>query len=316
MKIVYVGGNLAEGSPPFSTENAYIDALRGLGHEVLPIKQGMAPGISWPDPDLVIYTRTHNDTALTPEFTATWRRLEDAGARTASVHLDVFRGIPEREGWVARGDPLFTTQHVFTADGGSDAFWVQHGVNHHWLPPAADLRHVGPFPTPELDLDGKIVFVGSEGYHACYPFRPKLIQHLRDRYGEEFVLFGPAAQRGTVRMEALASVYAADAIFVGDHCFADELRPNYWSDRLPETLGRGGFLIYPRTPGLEEQGYRSGEHLLTYEPGDLQDLDDWIDFARSCSPDERQGIADAGRELVRARHTYEIRAAQLLEALA
>jgi hypothetical protein len=310
MRIAYIGGNIGPGSPAFSTENAYADALRSLGHEVIDVPQHAAgyQGDLYRTCDLTLYTRTHNADAL--PFGMRW----DGAPMSASVHLDVFRGIPEREDWVERRDPLFTTDAVFQADGSlaTRAWMADRGVAYHWLPPAADLRHAPTDLRIDPFLMDKIVFVGSEGYHACYPFRPKLVAHLRAQYGSEFQHYGPAALLGTLRMEPLAELYSSDAIFVGDHCFADEPRENYWSDRLPETLGRGGFLIYPRTPGMAEQGFIEGEHLLCYEPGNLADLDEWIGLALEISPAERREISEAGRALILAKHTYPIRAAQMM----
>ena len=69
------------------------------------------------------------------------------------------------------------------------------------------------------------------------------------------------------------NLYASARVMVGDSCFAGADR--YWSDRVPEVLGRGGFLIFPKTPGLEIPG------LVTYEPGNIDDLikkiNYWID---------------------------------------
>ncbi len=325
MRVAYIGGNCGEGSAPWATENAYIDAFRSLGHEVTPVKQGEAKayvGDVLVESDLVCYTRTHNHEALGAPWTDIWRFLEANGTVTASIHLDVFRGLPEREAWVEGGDPLFTTGTVFTADGSAPEWWEARNVNHVWLPPAFDDRHLDVTdsafadarPKP-IEADGKIVFVGSEGYHAAYSFRPRLIQHLRNTYNDRFLFVGDGGAWGKMRMGPLADLYASDAIFVGDHCFATEGRPRYWSDRLPETLGRGGFLVYPDTPGLEDEGFDYDQCLLTYRPGDLDDLDAQIERASLMTAEKRGWIRRWGHGTVLARHTYTHRARTVLDTL-
>jgi hypothetical protein len=86
-------------------------------------------------------------------------------------------------------------------------------------------------------------------------------------------------------------------LVVGDSCFAGS--PRYWSDRVPEVLGRGGFLIFPRTPGLEIPD------LVTYNPGDINDLikkiDYWLDETRD---QERKEIVKKTQAWVKENETY------------
>jgi hypothetical protein len=169
--ILYIGH--FEGVPG-STENSYAYAFRKHGWHVEQVEQVEAHRYG-PDhvlraaeackPQLVLYTRTHNYTALDRRFTDVWRALEAKGIQTASVHLDVFHGIPEREQWIADGDPLFTTGTVFTADGRhtSERAFAEAGVNHVWLPPAIDERNLLPADFQFEPCEGlpPIVWVGS-----------------------------------------------------------------------------------------------------------------------------------------------------------
>lgn len=263
-------------------------------------------------PDAVTYARTHNNTALGHEWNDAWAALKVDGVVTFTTHLDLFHGLPEREGWVESGDPMFRTEHVFTADGSCPEWWAERGVNHHWLPPGCDDRHIPRAAEPFPELAGRLIFVGSTlGYHPEYPGRLELIAHCRATYGERFIEIGNGTVWGTRRGYDLARVYASDAIFVGDSCFAGKV-PMYWSDRIPETLGRGGFLIHPYVPGI--RGFYDGSHLATYEAGNFEDLDAQVG-AFLANPGERDGYKERGRALVMRRDTYRHRAREVLDAV-
>lgn len=81
---------------------------------------------------------------------------------------------------------------------------------------------------------------------------------------------------------------------IGDSCFAGSPKgAYYWSDRIPETLGRGGFLIHPYVDGLGRQfnllehdepvTYDAG-HLAVWDAGDWEALGDLIEWSRSALP--------------------------------
>lgn len=307
---------------PHATEAAYRDGYRDAGALVVGVEQAEAHarGGQWVldmtaelAPHLVAYSRTHNNTALGPEWTDTWRELEQRGIKTASVHLDVFWGIPEREGWIAAGDALFTTGTVFTADGDASNPWAEHGVNHQWLPPGADVRFVPAAPEPLADLAGKIVFVGSRGYHSEWPHRESMLAFCRSCWPDRFVEYGNGSPNGTVRGEDLARIYASDCLVVGDSMFAG-VRSCYWSDRIPETLARGGLLLQTMTPGLDAM-YDPGVEFLPWEAGNFEQLLEVVAFAQDCSPERRLEISNAGKVKVLTRDTYRHRARQVLETL-
>jgi hypothetical protein len=95
-------------------------------------------------------------------------------------------------------------------------------------------------------------------------------------------------------------------VLVGDSCLAGS-PARYWSDRIPETLGRGGFLIHPEVQGLE------GQHpsLVTYPLGDFAVLRDKIDDALDDA-EFRMVTAALARQGVLDRHLYEHRLERLL----
>ncbi len=229
---------------------------------------------------------------------------------TISIHLDLYRGL--RRAHLVDTDPMFRADHVFTPDGDpiTQTWFASKGVNHHWMPPAVahDETDRGTW-RPQYDYD--VVFVGSRAYHPEHPWRGQLIRFLERRYGERFQLFD---HHPPVRDRDLNDLYATARVVVGDSLTLPG-RTRYVSDRLMETLGRGGFLIFPRVPGLEELGFVEGKHLWLYELGDLDSVAEKVDAALALPETERRLVAWNGQRLVRARHTYVHRAAEILNVV-
>jgi hypothetical protein len=164
------------------------------------------------------------------------------------------------------------------------------------MQPAIDVREGLRVPSGNL-LAGEIdvVFVGSGDYHAEYPERDDLLRFLRDRYGDRFLHHG----RGgfpVVREQALTDLYHAARVVVGDSCFANQhtvRNARYWSDRIPETLGRGGRLLHPWIEGMADRAWIG--QLVTYRPGDWDSLGRAIDDRIDHDP-----VTNLGRWIARA----------------
>jgi hypothetical protein len=140
-------------------------------------------------------------------------------------------------------------------------------------------------------------FVGAEGYHPEYPWRGQLIEFLRAVYGSRFKVF--TGYRG----QALNDLYASIGVVVGDSCFGGS--DYYWSDRVPETTGRGGFLLHPECRGLRIPG------LALYEPQNLTELQDRIDYYLAHES-EREHLRCAAHQWVKNWETYHNRMDTLL----
>lgn len=272
--------------------------------------------------DVVTYTRTHSAGRwLDQTWTGRWRALEADGIRTVGMHLDRFWGL-EREHLIGDGDAQFTVGTLFTADGGNDDRWIEAGIEHRWMAPAVDRLEAMEPGTWRADLADDIVFAGSSGrrYHGSYPERGELLDHLRRTYGRRFVHYGHDGDRPVVRQQDLNDLYASAAIVVGDSCFAnspDAPADRYWSDRVPETVGRGGFLLHPWVRGLRGFGKADAfgpDELATYNPGDWEDLDAQIG-GYLANPGEREGFVERGRARVLRDHTYTARCRTILEAV-
>jgi hypothetical protein len=214
---------------------------------------------------------------------------------TVSYHLDLYVGL-QRNGGIG-SDPFWNTEYVFTADGDpeSQKYFESLGINHYWLPPAVY--------EPECTLEDvpktkELIFVGSYGYHPEYPYRPQLIDWLKSEYAGRFEHWGSEGM-GHVRGAELNLLYASTKVVVGDSLLLPD-HINYWSDRVPETLGRGGFLIHPKIKGMP---YKDAVHLRYYEHGNFKQLKYLIDHYLKAD-EEREKIRKQGHEYVKKNLPY------------
>lgn len=282
-------------------------------------------GLAHPRYDLVLYTRTHNASALGGAWSDAWAKLGAAGIPTASFHLDRFWDL-EREHLIHDADPLFTVGTVFTADGGNDDRWAKAGINHVWLPPAVDRQeaeYVG-HPTPGNDVP-PIIFTGSDysqtNHRDYYPPRGELLRHLNRTYGPRgFGHYGHGGNRPVVRGVALNDVLSTATVIVGDSCFANDAfgpgrKDRYWSDRIPETIGRsmGGIFLHPQVPGLDEA--YGGGIVHYYFASQWDSLDEEIERCLAVPAEERRAIVAERRAAILAAHTYTHRASSMLDRL-
>jgi hypothetical protein len=310
-QVIYVGNF----SMPYSTETHLARDLEKLDCIVRRIDQAFAVA-DWDafrdevfqhgrTADLCIYTKTQ---ALPrDEAIRLWRDLERTGCRTASFHLDLYRGL-NREHEVGV-DPMWLTERVFTADGGSDAWFASKGVEHRWLSPAvvSDETDIGVFD-PTLAHD--VVFVGKvAGYHEQWPWRRELVQTLKRSFGGRCRIWGHG-DRPVMRGQRLNDLCASAKVIVGDSLMLPG-HTRYWSDRYFETIGRGGFLVAPHVPGLDDF-LTAGTHYLSYEPGDTKSL---LRTVRLALEDVagRRSIQRTGHLHVASKHTYADRGAIILQ---
>ena len=285
------------------------------GHRVRRVQEGdidQLLNIFNPRPDLILWTRTGDLAAKVghPAQIAMLNKAADRLIPTVGFHLDRWFGL-ERESQVA-SEPFFKCSLVITADGGHQDNFVAAGVNHMWLPPAVSLAEteLGAHTT---GFHSSIVFVGSwRGYHPEWTHRPELVSWLRKTYGHN-VTFWPSTNQPAIRGEALRNLYASAKVVVGDSCLSGGAT-HYWSDRIPETVGRGGFLLHPNVEGLNNH-FNIGEHLDTWDAYDWPTLQTKLDYWLRHDH-ARKAVQVAGREHVRTNHTYEVRVEQIIKVLA
>ena len=303
-------GNFQPGVPrPWSTETHVAAALEGLGHRVVRLQENR---VTWAACEragrragLFLWQRTWDIDPAGGHRTLA--ALDAAGIPTVSFHLDLYVGLDRQRGLT--DDPFWRSRIVFTADGGHDDVFAGLGINHHWLPPAVAEEECVAVPADPGRFPHRVVFVGSHPYpHPEWrPHRTRMIASLKRHYRQQFKVW---PDRGAIRGRDLAALYATADVVVGDSCLAGQVA-RYWSDRVPETVGRGGFLIHPEVPGMDDW-YVHGRDLVTYPPGDWDALRKQIDYFLA-RPDERAAVVGRGRALVLARDTYRHRMGAVLD---
>lgn len=117
------------------------------------------------------------------------------------------------------------------------------------------------------------------------------------RVAHDGVVWCPVTETGTWLARRKGTVY-----FTGN------------SDRVYETVGRGGYLVHPRIVGLEEE-FTDGEHLRFYDYGDFDGLKAIIDAALADDA-HRARVKAAGMAMVKGSCTYVHRTAEMIRLLA
>lgn len=320
MKLVLIGNHQS----PYSTESDWAWTYEDMGHTVFRHQENISTTEAiWEDAqnsDIVHYVHTHGWT--TPgqmPISDVLSRCKEAGIPTIGVHLDYWRGL-EREKDVGT-HPWWDCDYIFTADGGSNEWYREQGINHFYLPAGICKRdcHLGEY-NPKFECD--VAFVGSYGYHPEWPYRPRLIDWLRETYGDRFRRFaGDVDPPGTVRGKGLNDLYATAKVVVGDTLCIGFNHPDYFSDRLFETTGRAGFLIFPHIEGIEDffatdlsGPFDLPTELTEYEFENFAQLKRQID-RYLVADDLRDETRMAGFERTKRDHTYHNRAEQVFATL-
>lgn len=261
-----------------------------LGHQVTRISQALSPPnieemIASKDHDIVLFTKWnyHNylERILSEHTTVCWV-------------FDLFFDYV-REKYVPNLN-YFRADYVFSTDGGHEEKWKKYGINHKCI--RQGIYREECYLSTVDNYEYEVVFVGSQNIH--FTKRNKLMEKLEDRYN--FHWFG-RNNTEEIRGKDLNDLYAETKVVVGDSVYS----PHYWSNRVVETLGRGGFLIHQDVPGLKEEY----PYLVTYERGNQQDLFDKIDYYLENDA-ERKEIVLKNFKWVRDNYTMEKKCAKLL----
>lgn len=324
-------GNVGSESPPFSTENEYLNAYAANGvsvvgfNEASPAAWGeliddLKSGVEY---DFIHWTSTPSfrhqiiDRRIQKEMLALARLWN---IPVVAVHLDQFDGIPEREEWV-RNDLYFHGVDLFLGTQGASVDWFrQQGVNYRWLLPGVSTRWCHPGnPRPEYTSD--VAFVGSwQGhYHKNSKHRHRLVRWLENTYGQR-VKFWPARNQPAIRGDDLTDLYWSTKVVVGDSFMpggpGSVPPPQTCSDRIPETLGRGGILAAPLIEGINDaDGPFALPAHATWRAWDWAAAKQTIDALIGLPEADRQARRLHAIHEIKTHHSYEHRVREIFNIL-
>jgi glycosyltransferase involved in cell wall biosynthesis len=309
-KITFLGNFRVD----FTSESHHSKTLESLGHEVIRLQESEATAEmvlqNAMDSSLFIWVHTHGWNTI-GRFTMedVLLKLKKHKIPSMTYHLDLWFGLRRQKD--LRRKPVYQyIDHFFTVDRKmADWFNSNTSVKGHYLP--AGVYDKECTYTPAIATE-EVIFVGSKTYHQEWPYRPKLISFLSQTYGKRFNLYGREGVR-MVRGQELNNLYAATKVVVGDTLCPDFAYPDYWSDRIYETIGRGGFLIHPYIKGLEKE-FEDKKHVVFYEYNNLDQLKELVDYYLEHD-EEREQIRRSGHELVKNNYTYKNRWQTILKEL-
>lgn len=303
MKIVFLGNFRVD----YTSETHHANTLEAMGHDVVRMQESEATGDQVLEQamqaNMLVWVHTHFWQTQGTSMALVLQSLRRMGIPSVTYHLDLWFGLQREKDMET--DPYWNIEHFFTVDK-LMADWLNSNtpVKGHYLQAGVydkECYMVEPVKVPPFD----VVFAGSKKYHPEWQYRPELVQWLQNTYGDRFAHFGHDGYWGVVRGDKLNRVYADAKVTVGDSLCINFNYPNYWSDRVYETLGRGGFMIHPYIAGME-QHFEDLKHLVYYDFGNFEQLKSLIDYYLEHT-EEREAIRKAGFEHVKANHTYRNR---------
>lgn len=313
-KITFLGNFQVE----FSSENHHAKSLEALGHTVVRFQEGRGTTIGKvlreaATSDLFVWVHTHGWETPGQHRIDILQELRESNVPTMTYHLDLWFGLKRQDD--LKNDPFYKNiGHFFATDKlMADWFNEKTAVRGHFLPAGVFAPECYIHPDYDGTFDYDVIFVGSKNYHPEYPYRPKLVNALRELYGKRFLHVGGDGDTGVVRGDDLNRIYARSKIAIGDTLNIDFNYPYYSSDRLFESTGRGGFTIYPNILGLDAF-FEDKKEIVFYDHGNLRDLKEKIDYYLEHN-EERESIRMAGHERAKREHTYKNRWESILKEL-
>jgi hypothetical protein len=309
-KITFLGNFRVD----YTSESHHAKTLESLGHEVIRLQESETTSEvvleNARQSTLFIWIHTHGwPTPGKLTMQDVLLKLKRYQVPSMTYHLDLWLGLSRQRD--LRTKPVYKyIDHFFTVDGKmADWFNKKTTVKGHYLPAGVYDKECTYTPSK---LKEEVIFVGSKKYHAEWPYRTKLINFLSNTYGTKFNLYGKEGL-GIVRGQELNNLYASTKVVVGDTLCPDFTYPDYWSDRIYETLGRGGFLIHPYIPGIEKE-FEDKKHVVFYEYNNLNQLKQLIDYYLEHEK-EREEIRRSGHDMVKNNYTYKNRWQTILAEL-
>lgn len=292
MRIVFIGKFNK------SWDEEYIaEGFEHLGHEVVRVDHLSSPqeiqdALERYTPDILLYCKWEQP----KELDAIINAQKKTGLKTVCWLFDLYIGYP-REYQVSTRR-FFRSDYVFTTDGGHQEEFKRLGVNHYCVRQGIRASEC----VLEEGNPVGVAFIGSD--NPLHPYRQKMLGQIMLHF-PNFKWYG-RGNTDEVRGMELNKVFANTKIIIGDSVTS----PYYWSNRVVETLGRGGFLIHPAVEGIKEEY----PYLVTYEPGNIQDLRNKINYYLNHEQ-ERKDIIKLNIDWVKNNYTIEKKCQELLNVL-
>lgn len=221
------------------------------------------------------------------------RRIPEIGCPTACYLIDSHLNLPLHLEWAPRFDCVFLAQREYL-----DAFRDAGCQRVFWLPLACDPDLHSPPGTQNPEPGTPTYDIGFVGSLTKYNLRrQRLLDLLRTR-------FAVHVERSFLRQ--MAGTFAASRI-VFNGAVKNDLNM-----RVFEAMCSGSMLLTDRAPGsgLDEM-FVDREHLAIYDDDTLLDLAAYY----LAHDEEREAIAERGRAEVLRWHTYDRRAASLMDTV-
>lgn len=314
MKFCYLGNFKFH----WCTEVHISGTLELLGHKIIRLQEGKT------DLDTIIKEANRSDMFLwtrTPNLVNIDGNimLKNISPIKVSYHLDLYMGISREKD--VPNDPFFKTDFVFQADGDPRSLkkFKDLGINAYYMKPGVFAPECY-LTESRIDLRHDLVFIGSNhGYHREWTYRRTLIEWLAKNYKDRFRLYpnkriSPIMGHELNQLMASTKIVIADALNVSpdgsgklfDHTY-------YWSNRIVEETGRGGFVIHPRVKGLEEN-FEDKKHIVMYDFNNFKQLKELIDYYLAHD-EEREKIRLLGHAHTKQNHTFHHRLEKMFEIL-
>tara|TARA_Y100000401_G_C8319769_1_gene224587 strand:+ start:331 stop:1299 length:969 start_codon:yes stop_codon:yes gene_type:complete len=201
-------------------------------------------------------------------------------------------------------------------DGLNKSKWNKLGINQHCVRQEIndDMCFIG---NKIENLNKDILFIGTLN-NGVYKHRIPLIEFLSREYGNKFLHLG-GSNSDEIRNSDLNDIIASVKIIIGDSLYA----PSYWSNRIYETIGRGGFILHSFTEDLDKE-YEIGKHFDVYKTTknkvgwgreiDYFDLKNKIDFYLK-NDRIRKSIAEEGMKYTLKNYTMTHRCKEVVNII-
>lgn len=201
---------------------------------------------------------------------------------------------------------IYKADYVFTPEGYAHQTYKEMGINHFIL--RQGIYNSCCYRGIPIYKPYDILFVGNDQgpYHS---YRKELTTFLKKEYGDRFLHIGRGNEH-EVRMDNLNDLIASSKVIIGESI----QHSNYWSNRIYETIGRGGFCLHAYHEGIENE-YSIGEHFdVYYREKGFDQIKEKIDFWVK-NDSLREKVANSGMIFTQKHHTLFNRALQLITIL-